>query len=297
MARPQKKGLDYFPFDVGFFDDWKIKELRGKFGWDAVIIYQYILCHVYKDNGYYLQFADGFDYVMAADLNMSSEKIGQVINFLCERSLLNGTLYASDKVLTSRGIQLRFQEAVKSRAAKTEIEVGKYWLLSESETQGYIKRTDFQSYSEKNLGYSEKNNDCSKEKTHKEKESKKNYIKSTIDDSCNQIVNSYNEICVDLPKVKNLTDKRKGIIRARLKKYTLEQFREIFTIAQKSDFICGRSGKDWKASFDWLMNENNLIKVAEGIYNNPKKHSWESRWDTNNGMTNKEIEELIRSKM
>ena len=28
MARPQKKGLDYFPFDVGFFDDWKIKELR-----------------------------------------------------------------------------------------------------------------------------------------------------------------------------------------------------------------------------------------------------------------------------
>ena len=297
MARPQKKGLDYFPFDVGFFDDWKIKELRGKFGWDAVIIYQYILCHVYKDNGYYLQFADGFDYVMAADLNMSDTKIGQVISFLCERSLLDSKLFTSDKVLTSRGIQLRFQEAVKSRAAKTEIEVEKYWLLSESETQSYIKCTNFRNYSEKKDSYSKKNNDYSEEKPHKEKESKKNYIKSTIDDSCSQIVNSYNEICVDLPKVKNLTDKRKGIIRARLKKYTLEQFREIFTIAQKSDFICGRSGKDWKASFDWLMNENNLIKVAEGTYNNHKKHSWESHWDTNNGMTDKEIEELIRSKM
>lgn len=172
MARPQKKGLDYFPFDVGFFDDWKIKELRGKFGWDAVIIYQYILCHIYKDNGYYLQFADGFKYVMAADLNMSSNKIGQIINFLCERSLLNGTLFASDKVLTSRGIQLRFQEAVKSRATKTEITVGKYWLLSESETQSYIKCTDFQNYSKKNDNFSKNNNDFSEKKPHKEKKSK-----------------------------------------------------------------------------------------------------------------------------
>lgn len=38
MSRPQKKGLDYFPFDVDFFDDKKIKVLKGRYGADGVHI-------------------------------------------------------------------------------------------------------------------------------------------------------------------------------------------------------------------------------------------------------------------
>lgn len=172
MARPQKKGLDYFPFDVRFFDDRKIKELRGKFGPDGITLYIYLLCLIYGENGYYLKLDDGFNYVASADLQMGSEKIGQVINFLCERSLFNDKLFVSDKVLTSPGIQTRYQEAVKTRATKTEIEVGEYWLLSDRETKSYIKCTKFSGSSEKNKGSSEKNEGFSIEKLHKEKESK-----------------------------------------------------------------------------------------------------------------------------
>ena len=95
MARPIKAGIDYFPLDVRFFDDRKIKELRGKFGADSITLYIYLLCLIYEDNGYYLKLDDGFNYVVSADLQMSSEKIGQIINFLCERSLFDNKLFVT----------------------------------------------------------------------------------------------------------------------------------------------------------------------------------------------------------
>ena len=172
MARPLKKGNSYFPFDVSFFADRKIKELRGKYGSDGITLYVYLLCTIY-DEGYYLQIDSGFNYVVSCDLGMNDEKIGQILNFLCERSLFNNKLFTSDKVLTSRGIQTRFQEMVRSRAIKTEIEVNaKFWLLDEKETQGYIKCTKKLSYSEKNDSYSEKNDSYS-EKNHTKENKKK----------------------------------------------------------------------------------------------------------------------------
>ena len=136
MARPQKKGIEYFPLDVGFFEDKAIKVLKGRYGTDGITVYLYILCAAYKENGYYAKADDDFEYIAADDLSMSGEKIGQIINFLCGRSLLDSKLFTSDKVLTSHGIQKRFQEAVKARASKTTVEVErKYWVLDEKETK------------------------------------------------------------------------------------------------------------------------------------------------------------------
>jgi len=39
VARPEIKGLKYFPFDVGFFRDRKIKLIRGEQGSDGVEVY------------------------------------------------------------------------------------------------------------------------------------------------------------------------------------------------------------------------------------------------------------------
>lgn len=140
MARPQKRGLDYFSLDVDIFSDRKIKALMARFGADGFTFYQYILCEIYKDNGYYFQTDDDFIDMSAADLNMSVEKIGQMLNFLLSRSLLDSTLFQSDKVLTSHGIQMRYQMAKKTANQQTDIYVEeKFWILSESETQSFIK--------------------------------------------------------------------------------------------------------------------------------------------------------------
>lgn len=194
MARPIKKGLSYFPFDVDFFDDRKIKELKGKYGSDGITVYIYLLCLIYKENGYYIQLDDGFNYVASADLNMDSEKIGQIINFLCKRSLFDDKLFTSDKVLTARSIQLRYQEAIKTRASKTAVSVDKFWILEKDETQGFIQCARFESFSEKNSSYSEKNEGYSEKNHTKEKESKEKKIKTNESTEYNASVRSYERL-------------------------------------------------------------------------------------------------------
>ena len=48
MARPMKNGLTYFPFDVDFFTDKKIKRLRAKYGADGIAVYMYLFALLKK---------------------------------------------------------------------------------------------------------------------------------------------------------------------------------------------------------------------------------------------------------
>jgi len=178
MARPQRKGNNYFPADVDIFSDRKIKILMARYNADGFTFYYYLLCEIYKE-GYFLKVDDDFEFIVSSDLNMSVDKIGQMLNFLLERSLFNDKLFKSDKILTSHGIQSRYQDMVKNRALKNPISVDKrLWLLDESETQSYIKVTESESFSENNP-LNSKNNDLNSENNpHKEKEikEKKNKI-------------------------------------------------------------------------------------------------------------------------
>ena len=180
MARPKKTGLDYFPFDVQFFSNKKIKILKARYGTDGVVLFLFLLCEIYK-NGYYLIWDDDYKYVVADELNLSDGLIEQVLNFLIERSLLNRILLGSDTFLTSPGIQSRFQEAVKSRAVKSPVSViSKIWLLSKEKTQSFIKFTQNSDIPQNNPSFSKNNpNNSEKNATKKSKvnESKVNKIK------------------------------------------------------------------------------------------------------------------------
>ena len=82
------------------------------------------------------------------------------------------------------------------------------------------------------------------------------------------IVDMYNSICVSLPKVKLLTDSRKDKIKVRYRQLgSDDKFREVFVIVESSDFLKGNNKNNWKASFDWLIeNDKNMVKVLEGNY-------------------------------
>ena len=83
--------------------------------------------------------------------------------------------------------------------------------------------------------------------------------------TCQQIVDLYHSICTSYPSVRSLSDARKKAIKARLKTYTLDDFRQVFENAEASSFLKGADG-GWKASFDWLIKEANMLKVLEGNY-------------------------------
>ena len=168
MARQKKQGIDYFSLDCDFFSDRKIKILKSRYGADGITIFIYLLCEIYR-NGYYIIVDDDFYYIVSDDLNMNSDKVKQV---LLERSMFDKQLFQSDAVLTSAGIQKRFQLAVKTRAKKNPIKVDRFWLLNEEETEPFIKVTHFEDNSENNTDNSKKNNDNSREESLKESKGK-----------------------------------------------------------------------------------------------------------------------------
>lgn len=57
MGRRAKTGLDYFPKNVAFYDDFKIMELLDEYGPNGITIYDATLCVIYG-NGYYIECPD-----------------------------------------------------------------------------------------------------------------------------------------------------------------------------------------------------------------------------------------------
>lgn len=192
MPRPKKAGLDYFSLDVDFLDDPKIKILKARYGRDGIVLYIYLLCEIYKQ-GYYLQVDDDFEYIISDDLKIDQNKAKQVLNFLLSRSLFDNKLFQSDKVLTSAGIQRRFQLAVKERARKNPIKVGRYWLLEKEDTEPFIKCTLFGGFSEINASNSGKNEDNSTKKYTKES---KVYKKINIAFDCPELEEAFQSYLV-----------------------------------------------------------------------------------------------------
>lgn len=88
-----------------------------------------------------------------------------------------------------------------------------------------------------------------------------------------QIVNLYHSICKSFPSVRSLSDARKKAIRARLKNYSLDDFRTVFQNAENSSFLKGSNDRNWSANFDWLIADKNMAKVLEGNYaDKPKRY-------------------------
>lgn len=83
---------------------------------------------------------------------------------------------------------------------------------------------------------------------------------------CQQIADLYNSICVSFPSIRSLSEARKKAIRARMKTYTVDDFRNVFKNAEASSFLKGGNDRNWTATFDWLIKDSNMAKVLDGNY-------------------------------
>lgn len=67
-----------------------------------------------------------------------------------------------------------------------------------------------------------------------------------------------------------MSDQRKSNVRARIREYggDVQKVYKAIDKAMSSDFMNGKNGKGWVASFDWMMCPSNFPKVLEGNYDN-----------------------------
>lgn len=115
MARPKKSGLDYFPFDIDFFQDEKVVCVAGEFGLKGEICMIHLLCAIYR-NGYFIVWNDMLKYKLLKELpGISAGLLQQIVEGLVRWGFFDEDLFGSAQILTSRGIQKRYFEAIRRR--------------------------------------------------------------------------------------------------------------------------------------------------------------------------------------
>ena len=119
---------------------------------------------------------------------------------------------------------------------------------------------------------------CKKDKADYQKVQDTNIVNNKVNNivkrgkeipSPEQILDLFNNICKSLAPAKYLTDSRKEAIESVTAKYTIEQITECFRTAESSPFLTGTNDRKWKATFDWLIQEDNMVKVLEGNFSDP----------------------------
>lgn len=94
---------------------------------------------------------------------------------------------------------------------------------------------------------------------------------STVTNNTQWFIDKYHEICVSLPKIRTVTDKRKKAIQKIMKKFTKEDIIECFNLSEQSDFLKGNNDRGWKADIDFILREDKFVAILEGKYGGKKR--------------------------
>lgn len=108
MGRNRIKGLEFFPFDVDYFSDIKVRKLIKYQGGKAVTVYLCLLCMIYKE-GYYMKWDKELPFIISENTGFDEAYIQEVIECCMRLGLVSERLFKSSQVVTSRGIQERYQ--------------------------------------------------------------------------------------------------------------------------------------------------------------------------------------------
>lgn len=265
MGRNKKYGLDYFPFDIDLFQDIRIRKLIKYQSGKAITVYALLLCIIYKD-GYYVRWDKELPFIISEQTGFEEAYVLEVINSCLKLGLFNEELYTSDGILTSKGIQERYKKICD--LCRRNSEISEFTLISSEE---------------KPISSEEMPINSAKSTQSKEKKRKENITvdsnESPVCATCqphderidySELVKFFNEKTQGVFGVIRmpLSDKRKGMINARIKTYGKETFAQMIQKALNSDFLKGQNKNGWRASFDWLIKPTNFEKVISGNYDN-----------------------------
>ncbi|WP_291078990.1 DUF4373 domain-containing protein [Empedobacter sp. UBA6305] len=139
MARPKKVGLDYFPLDIDFFEDIKIRKLIKYLGSKSISIYTYMLCKIYKE-GYFIKWDSELPFIVSEATGSKEEYVNEVLKFCLKNHLFSEELYNKHNILSSKGIQERYK--LICLTAKRKFNISKYNLVnSEFSTQSKVNKS------------------------------------------------------------------------------------------------------------------------------------------------------------
>ena len=108
MARISKPGLDYFPLDVNFLQDRKVRRISCRHHAAGIAALTSLLCLIYKEKGYYVLWNKDTLFDIAQEACCEEEEMQAIIDDCLSVGLFDTYIYKEYGVLTSQAIQEQY---------------------------------------------------------------------------------------------------------------------------------------------------------------------------------------------
>lgn len=139
MARPLSRGIEYYPLDVDFMNDIKIRKIMKSCGPNSIAIIILLLGNIYGDEGYFMKWDEDVCFLVADAVGAKEVYIKEVLKKCLQVDLFSSELFEKFKIITSKGIQKRFFEITKRR--RRENLINEYLLVNVTETGVNVTET------------------------------------------------------------------------------------------------------------------------------------------------------------
>lgn len=139
MARPLSRGIEYYPLDVDFLNDLKIKKIMKSCGPNSIAIIILLLGNIYGDEGYFMKWDEDVCFLVADAVGAKEVYVKEVLKKCLQVDLFSSELFEKYKIITSKGIQKRFFEITKRR--KRDNLINEYLLVNVTETGVNVTET------------------------------------------------------------------------------------------------------------------------------------------------------------
>ena len=117
-------GINYFPLNVHLDDKFEL--IEAEFGLKGFAIVVKLFQKIYGQQGYYCEWTEDVALLFGKNVGLGGDAVSEIVRVAIKRGIFDSELYDKYQILTSRGIQERYFEAVSRRK---EVEVRKEYLL------------------------------------------------------------------------------------------------------------------------------------------------------------------------
>ena len=131
MARISKPGLDYYPLDVNFLQDRKVRRISCRHHAAGIAALTSLLCLIYKEKGYYISWNKDTLFDIAQEACCGEEEMQAIIDDCLSVGLFDDLIYKEYGVLTSQAIQEQYHKIITDSRRKYKLPLEHFWLIKE----------------------------------------------------------------------------------------------------------------------------------------------------------------------
>lgn len=131
MARISKPGLDYFPLDVNFLQDRKVRRISCRHHAAGIAALTSLLCLIYKEKGYYVLWNKDTLFDIAQEACCEEEAMQAIIDDCLSVGLFDTYIYKEYGVLTSQAIQEQYHKIIIDSRRKYKLPLENFWMIKE----------------------------------------------------------------------------------------------------------------------------------------------------------------------